>query len=105
MKKNDAKLSRRDLLKSAGLAGAGLGLSKAGLSDAFGAHEAEHLVEPPPVNKSMVGEKFKRHERVRLAIVGVGLRGTSLLREFLAVDKVQVTAVCDIVKDKCVRAA
>jgi predicted dehydrogenase len=105
MKKKDSKLSRRELLKSASLAGAGLSFSKANLSEAFGANDSEHLVEPPAVYRSMVGERFNKHATVRLAIVGVGLRGTSLLKEFLAVDKVQVTAVCDIVKEKCVRAA
>jgi hypothetical protein len=105
MKKNDTKLSRRDLLKSVSLAGAGLSLTNASLSETLGKNETEYLVEPPPIYKSMVGEKFKRHEIVRLAIVGVGLRGTSLLKEFLAIENVQITAVCDIVKDKCVRAA
>jgi hypothetical protein len=105
MSKKDTKLSRRELLKSASLAGAGLSLANSGLSAALGANETEYAVEPQAIYKSMVGEKFKKHDTVRLAIVGVGLRGTSVLAEFLAVDKVQVTAVCDIVKDKCVNAA
>ena len=53
----------------------------------------------------MLGVPFDRHPRVRVAIVGTGLRGTSVLREFLAVDGVDVTALCDIVPDKARRAA
>jgi predicted dehydrogenase len=53
----------------------------------------------------MIGVKFEPRDVVRLGIVGVGLRGTSTLQEFLAIDKVVVNAVCDVVKDKCVRAA
>ena len=53
----------------------------------------------------MIGVRFEPHDVVRLGIIGVGLRGTEVLKEFLAVDKVVVNAVCDVVKDKCTRAA
>ena len=42
--------------------------------------------------------------RVRLAIVGTGLRGRSTLGEFLAVEGVQVVALADIVPEKAARA-
>jgi predicted dehydrogenase len=42
---------------------------------------------------------------VRVAIVGTGLRGSSVLNELLAVDGVQVTALCDIVPAKAARGA
>ena len=48
----------------------------------------------------MINVPFKRHVSVRLAIVGTGLRGRGLLREFLNVPGVQVTALCDIVEEK-----
>lgn len=105
MGKKDSKLSRRDLLKSATIAGAGFGLTSANLSNSLAGNPPESLLEPAQIHKTMVGEKFKRHEVVRLGIVGVGLRGTSVLEEFLAIDKVQVVAVCDVVKEKCERAA
>ncbi len=52
----------------------------------------------------MIGVKFERHDMVRIGMVGVGLRGTSMLSEFLALDKVSINAVCDVVEDKCLRA-
>jgi predicted dehydrogenase len=53
----------------------------------------------------MIGVRFEPRDVVRLGIVGVGLRGTDVLGEFLAIDKVVVNAVCDVVKEKCERAA
>ena len=103
MNDENPKLSRRDLLKAAGLAGVGLTASR--VVDAN-----EEVSEFEPQRRSlkqttMMGVKFEPRDVVRLGIVGVGLRGTSVLKEFLAIDKVQVNAVCDIVKDKCLRAA
>jgi predicted dehydrogenase len=95
---NDTPLSRRDLLKAAGLAGAAIGMSPAQVAAA----------EPPVPTKpadTMMGVPFKPREQVRLAIVGTGLRGRSVLREMLAVDGVTITALADIVPEKAERAA
>jgi len=100
-KKKDSTLSRRDLLKAAGLAG--IGLSTADLADAYAPKEAAQVRRGQ--HRTMIGVRFEPHEVVRLGIIGVGLRGTEVLKEFLAVDKVVVNAVCDVVKDKCTRAA
>ena len=104
MNDENPKLSRRNLLKAAGLAGVGLTASRV-----VGANDGVIEFEPAQRRKSkqttMMGVKFEPRDIVRLGIVGVGLRGTSVLKEFLAIDKVQVNALCDVVKDKCVRAA
>jgi predicted dehydrogenase len=95
---SDAPLSRRELLKAAGLAGA-----------AFAALPEVGATLPPPPRPvgaaSMLGVPFPAHRTVRLAIVGTGLRGRSVLREFLAVDGVEITALCDNVPEKAERAA
>ncbi|MDQ8154678.1 MAG: Gfo/Idh/MocA family oxidoreductase [Gemmatimonadota bacterium] len=104
-----AGLSRRDLLKSAAFAGAALGASGA-LSPAIaesvtaGAHPE---LAPPrtPAAKTMKGVPFDRHETVRIAIVGTGLRGRSVLHDFLGCPGVKVTALCDNVAEKAQRAA
>ncbi len=90
-------LSRRDLLKAAGAAGAALAVTPGTTTAA-----------PPPRQPgltTMMGVPFDRHQTVRLAIVGTGLRGTSVLREWLAVDGVRITALADIVPAKAQRAA
>ena len=95
---DDGTLSRRELLKAAGLAGIG-----AATSSVAGAYSsAEEAVQARRAQqRTMIGVPFTPHDVVRLGIIGVGLRGTEVLREFLAVDKVVVNAVCDVVKEKC----
>jgi glycosyl hydrolase family 109/GFO/IDH/MocA oxidoreductase family protein len=100
--KKDSTLSRRDLLKAAGLAG--IGLSTSQIAHAYSAEEEAAQVRRGQ-QRTMIGVPFEPHDTVRLGIIGVGLRGTEVLKEFLAVDKVVVKSVCDVVKDKCTRAA
>jgi hypothetical protein len=100
MAKKDTKISRRDLLKSATIAGAGLSVPTSG-----GAKALDALLEPPAAYASMVGVPFEKRGAVRLGIIGTGLRGRGVLGEFLAQDNVQVVALCDVVEEKCKRAA
>lgn len=97
MSDHDSKLSRRELLKVAGLAGVGLTLP--------GIPEIHAEPANAELHPTMVGVKFEPRDVVRIGIVGVGLRGTDVLGEFLAIDKVVIPAVCDVVRDKCVRAS
>ncbi len=48
----------------------------------------EHPLVTPPM------------DRVRIGFVGVGLQGSSHVRNFLAIDGVEIVAVCDIVPEK-----
>ncbi|HEY0377962.1 MAG TPA: Gfo/Idh/MocA family oxidoreductase [Pyrinomonadaceae bacterium] len=102
---SDEKLSRREMLRNAALAGVGLGLLGTGDAAANSETRLEALtVGPPPKDKSMIGVPFERHETVRLAVVGTGLRGREVLREFLSVQGVRVTALCDVVEEKVLMA-
>lgn len=96
----DAPISRRDLLKAAGAASAAIAVT------ATPSHASD---SPAPAelasSSTMMGVPFERHQAVRVAIVGTGLRGSSVLGELLAVDGVQITALCDIVPEKVARAA
>lgn len=109
---NDDKrtLSRRELLKVAGVAGLGFTATGVGNTHAVAANSTnEREGESPgsfqPKRDTMMGVRFEPREVVRIGIVGVGLRGTDVLGEFLAVDKVVINAVCDVVDEKCQRAA
>jgi hypothetical protein len=104
MSDHDTKLSRRDLLKAASFAGLGLTTSGIGSVHDDDDRESAEWNRRGPGQETMIGVKFDPRDVVRLGIVGVGLRGTSTLGEFLAIDKVVVNAVCDIVKEKCLRA-
>ena len=103
-------INRRDLLKQALVAGAGLAGASAltpmpaiAESLAAGADSAA-APERGAAARTMKGVPFARHETVRFAIVGTGLRGRSLLSELLAIDNVRIVAVCDIAPEKAARA-
>ena len=89
---SDDKLSRREMLRHAALAGLGLAGAHVGAVEGVSAGALESLIAgPPPAHRSMIEVPFERHETVRLAVVGTGLRGRGVLREFLNVPGVQVT--------------
>lgn len=93
MSQKDSNLTRRDLLKSASILGAGLTLSS------VIANAEELLLEPPPAQgSSMMNVKFEKRDKVRLGIIGVGGRGLGMMGEWMAVEGLEVTAICDINK-------
>ncbi len=97
-------MTRRGLLKTAGIAGAAAGLS--GLpSLVLGNDGRWETLAPVAAGKSMVGVPFEKHEKVRLGVIGVGGRGTGVLSNFLGVPGVEVKAVCDVVASKTAHAA
>src|SRR5262245_35936783 len=101
-----SKLSRREMLKTSAAAGAGIGLSKLASANESAATpaNAEYQHHSGTKYQSVIGMKFSPVNTVRLAIIGVGERGSSMLGEYLAVDNVQITALCDIVKEKTLKA-
>ncbi|HEV2400978.1 MAG TPA: Gfo/Idh/MocA family oxidoreductase [Candidatus Sulfotelmatobacter sp.] len=92
-------ISRRNFIVRSAMGGAGLVIAKDVLQEKLFA-EAPIAAAPKSGNATMIGVPFEAHERVRLGIIGVGGRGTSLLRDLLAVDGVEVKAICDLVPDK-----
>ena len=87
-------ISRRDLLKGAAVAGAGLAASGAFLPAI--AENVSALAHPdaappaPAARTTMKGVPFERHDVVRFGIVGTGLRGRSDLNELLSIEGVKV---------------
>src|SRR5687768_15253894 len=86
--------TRRDLLKSAAAATAGLALSH------VAGDEVDAATIHPSAADTMAGVPFERRDTVRIAIVGTGLRGRSVLNELLGVDNVRITALCDLAPEK-----
>jgi Oxidoreductase family, NAD-binding Rossmann fold len=91
-KQEGVRVSRRDLLRTTAAAAFASAASVAQASPQAGS------------GKSVAGMAFQPREKVRMGLIGCGGRGTGVLGEFLAVDGVQVTAVCDLVKDHALRA-
>src|SRR5262249_29172838 len=98
--KTARQVSRRELLKTAALTGVGLGLPGLARSEPDPSSPAAGMAAPDAGGESVMGMKFTPMETVRLGIIGVGGRGTSLLREFVDVEGVKVNAVCDLVAAK-----
>jgi hypothetical protein len=87
-------VSRRDLLR--GIA-AGTGASLIG---------SQGAAASPPLGaqRSVIGLPFEARDTVRLGLIGCGGRGSGMLAEFLGVENVRVTAVCDVVKESALKA-
>ena len=104
-------LSRRELLSGAATIAAGAALGGPAKVLASTPEWRVDLEAPPPPDASglradrMLGVPFEKHETVRIAIVGTGLRGRSVLGELLAIEGVRITALADIVPEKAERAA
>src|SRR5206468_1092626 len=96
--KESKEISRRSFMKRTAIGGAGLLITTDILSPELKA------VTPKSINSTMIGVPFEAKERVRLGMIGVGGRGTSLLQDLLAIESVQVKAICDLVPEKVARA-
>ena len=99
-KKNGGRqVSRRQLLKTGvGMIGAGLSIGDKSLL------ASERPALAPAENQSVIEMKFEPRENVRIGIIGVGGRGTGMLSNFLAIEHVQVNAICDLVKENTLHA-
>ena len=91
-------ISRRGFMKRTAMSGVGLALAPDILRANLLAGTRKGA------NSTMIGVPFEARERVRLGIIGVGGRGTSLLQDLLAIEKVEVKAICDLVPEKVARA-
>ncbi|MFN8573708.1 MAG: Gfo/Idh/MocA family oxidoreductase [Gemmatimonadaceae bacterium] len=95
------------MLKSAGAAGAGFALGKLGVDPSavsLGGLGASPSLATPLTAPSMIGVPFEPRDEVRIAIVGTGLRGRSVLHEWLDVPKTRIVALCDVVAEKAAQA-
>lgn len=88
---HDGDLTRRDFIGAGVAATAAVGLLPGQL--------------PGPRAERMIGVPFEPHAVVRIGMIGIGGRGRSLLRDLLAIDGVQVTALCDLVPDHAAQGA
>jgi hypothetical protein len=101
--KKDPSLTRRDLLKTMAWAGSALGMGGMAGGQLAGSPPLQAAPAPEPPGgqyESMIGVPFARTEIVRVGLIGCGGRGTGHLSDLLAIPNVQVTALCDIVKER-----
>ena len=92
--KESQEISRRSFIKRSAIGGAGLAIATDILSPDLLAGT------PKSAQSTMMGVPFEPRDHVRLGIIGVGGRGTSLLQDLLAIEKVEVKAICDLVPER-----
>ena len=96
--KDSKDISRRSFVQRTAMGGAGLLVATDILKSNLAAEA------PNSSHSTMIGVPFEARERVRMGIIGVGGRGTSLLGELLGVENVEIKAICDIVPGKVAHA-
>src|SRR5690348_8166626 len=96
--KDSKDISRRSFVQRTAMGGAGLLVAADVLKTNLAAET------PKSSSSTMIGVPFEARERVRMGIIGVGGRGTSLLEELLGVENVDIKAICDIVAEKVAHA-
>ena len=84
---------RRNFLKLGATLGTGLALGELGISGCASLPKGS----PARIKAAPI-------DTVRVGIVGVGKRGTHLLKILLRLEGVQIAAVCDIIEKKVVKA-
>jgi hypothetical protein len=84
---NSSQVSRRELFRRT-VVGAGAAIISLGSGAPAQAGE----------KSSVIGMPFEARETVRMGLIGCGGRGSETIRNFVAADNVQVTAVCDVVE-------
>jgi hypothetical protein len=98
---HELPMNRREFLTATSVAALGTVLDAASLN-------AQAVEKPRGKNPAhagiMMGVKFDPMKEVRLAIIGLGGRGTGMLPQWLGVEGVRVTALCDIVPEKVLAA-
>ena len=103
---SEEKISRREMLRNAALGSIGIGMFG---TNAIGAEKSDTLLEELIAGtqskaKTMIGVPFQKRETIRMGFIGTGLRGRSVLGEFVNVPNVKVIAVNDVVREKADRA-
>ena len=101
--KEPIDISRRSFLKQSMVVGASA-IVASEFSTAEAPKDAKEKLASKDSAGTMMGVPFERRERVRLGIIGVGGRGSSLLRDLLAVENVDIKAICDLVPEKVAHA-
>ncbi|KAF0198436.1 MAG: GFO/IDH/MOCA family oxidoreductase [Bacteroidetes bacterium] len=106
MKKKDIS-SRRDFLKIAAIGTAALGLGS--VSNVFASSSDPAIKESipsfgfeneePTGNQSVMGLACEPLDKVRIAIIGIGMRGSEAVERLLQIEGVQLTVLCDLVPD------
>ncbi len=94
------KPNRRDFIRIAAAGAAALGL---GIKGVKGNHPKPGWPADPPRpadQKTVMGLACEPLEKVRIGVIGLGMRGMEAVGRLLYIDGAEITAVCDILPDR-----
>lgn len=94
--------TRRNFLKQAGLTGLGIMGASVLKGNELEAACADLTYRPLSKPFNMAGFKAPPIEHVRVAVIGLGQRGPSHVRNLIRIEGVEVVALCDVVPSKAV---
>jgi predicted dehydrogenase len=96
--------NRREFIRIAAAGAAVLGFGIKGIRG----ESADILINTPPVKpegqKSAMGLVCEPLEKVRIGIIGIGMRGEEAVSRLLYIEGVEIKAVCDVYPDRVTRA-
>ncbi|MBU0755028.1 MAG: Gfo/Idh/MocA family oxidoreductase [Planctomycetes bacterium] len=95
------KPERREFIKTLVGAGAAIGMMGA---KGFARAKPENGIKQEP-GKSVAALRAEPMERVRIGLVGIGMRGMGGVDRLLKVDGVEIVALCDILEDRVASAS
>src|SRR5512138_1808863 len=96
--------NRRDFIRIAAAGAAALGLGLKGVKGNLTGFPGLIAPERQPGQKSVMGLACEPLEKVRVGVIGLGMRGSEAVSRLLYVDGVVITAVCDVQPDKVAQA-
>jgi len=97
--------NRRNFIKNTAAGLAGLGIALPGIAK-IGKEIENHLNNPIPLagQKTVMGLRTEPIEKVRIGLIGLGMRGMGAVGRLLNVEGVEITAVCDIIPERVMKA-
>jgi predicted dehydrogenase len=96
----DNRTNRRDFIRIAAAGAAALGLGIKGIR----ADSGLYVPPRPEGQKTAMGLTCEPLEKVRIGVIGLGMRGMDAVGRLLYVEGVEITAVCDVVPGRVAQA-
>jgi predicted dehydrogenase len=96
--------NRRDFIRIAAAGAAAIGLGVKSISGKSSDNKYLITTDRPVDQKPVMGLACKPLEKVRIGVIGLGMRGSEAVGRLLYVDGVEIKAVCDILPDRVTQA-
>jgi predicted dehydrogenase len=98
------KTNRRDFIRIAAAGAAALGLGLKGIRGNSTGIPGLIIPERPLGQKTVMGLSCEPLEKVRIGVIGLGMRGIEAVSRLQYVEGVEINAVCDILPDRVLQA-